>query len=86
MVIHANYETYIKEGLILNTNAIYQEQQEVTYYSFGGGLGFELPAEETAMLNAGLWYWSANALTPYVGLTFRDMQVWVLVMTLPFPS
>jgi type IX secretion system PorP/SprF family membrane protein len=74
MVVHANYETYIKDGLVLNTNAIYQQQEKASYYSFGGGLGIELNTNETAMFNLGLWYWSANALTPYVGLTYRDMQ------------
>ncbi len=75
MVIHANYETYLKEGLSLTTNAIYQKQQKVSYYSFGGGLGFELPSEQSTMVNAGVWYWSANAITPYVGLSYRDMQI-----------
>lgn len=74
MVLHANYETYLKEGLILNTNAIYQKQQRAVYYSFGGALGFELPSDETTILNAGLWYWSSNALTPYLGLSYRKMQ------------
>jgi type IX secretion system PorP/SprF family membrane protein len=74
MVVHANYETYINEGLVFNTNAIYQQQQKTSYYSFGGGLGFVLNTEETSIVNAGLWYWSANALTPYVGLSYREMQ------------
>lgn len=74
VVFHANYETYLKEDLVLNTNAIYQQQQKASYYSFGGGVGFELSSEESTMVNAGLWYWSANALIPYVGLSYRHLQ------------
>jgi type IX secretion system PorP/SprF family membrane protein len=73
-VIHANFETYLNEQVILNTNAIYQWQDQAYYYSFGGALGYVLPAEKTTILNAGLWYWSKNALTPYVGLLYGSMQ------------
>ena len=74
MVVHANYETYLKEGLVFNTNAIYQQQEKASYYSIGGGVGYGLNTEESSMVNAGLWYWSANALTPYLGLTYGHMQ------------
>jgi hypothetical protein len=28
-------------------------------------------------LHAGVWYWSKNAIVPYLGLTYNDMQVGV---------
>lgn len=70
---HANFETYLNPRLVLNTNAIYQFQDEAKYISFGGGLGYFLNDYET-MINAGLWYWSKNALIPYVGLAFKSFQ------------
>ena len=73
-VIHANYETYLNEIVVLNTNAIYQWQDEATYYSLGGALGYILPSEKTTIVNAGLWYWSKNAFTPYIGLVYGNMQ------------
>jgi len=73
-VIHANYETYLKVNIVLNTNAIYQWQDEATYYSFGGALGYILPDEKTTIVNAGLWYWSKNAFTPYLGLVYGNLQ------------
>ncbi|MGZ8525870.1 MAG: type IX secretion system membrane protein PorP/SprF [Chitinophagaceae bacterium] len=27
-----------------------------------------------SMITAGLWYWSKNAVIPYVGLTYKDFQ------------
>jgi len=73
-VVHGNYEAWLNDGLVLNTNAIYQKQEKASYYSFGGGLGFEISRVESSLFNAGLWYWSDNAITPYVGLSYRDMQ------------
>jgi type IX secretion system PorP/SprF family membrane protein len=73
-VIHANYETYLSDIVVLNTNAIYQWQDEAYYYSLGGAFGYILPTEETTIVNAGLWYWSQNAFTPYLGLVYGNMQ------------
>lgn len=74
-VIHANFETYLNNGLVLNTNAIYQFQDEAKYYSFGAGLGYYLPNNPEVILNAGLWYWSRNAVIPYIGFAYKDFQL-----------
>ena len=74
-VIHANFETYLNNGLVLNTNAIYQFQDEAKYYSFGAGLGYYLPDNPEVILNAGLWYWSKNAVIPYIGFAYKDFQL-----------
>jgi hypothetical protein len=26
------------------------------------------------LLNAGLWYWSKNAIIPYIGIAYKDYQ------------
>jgi hypothetical protein len=43
------------------------------YFSVGGMLGHYLSGDHT-ILNAGLWYWSDNAIVPYVGLAYKDLQ------------
>jgi len=73
-VAHANFETFLSESVVLSINAIYQSQQTAKYYSFGGALGYYLPRNEDFMLNAGLWYWSKNAVIPYIGLSYKDYQ------------
>jgi type IX secretion system PorP/SprF family membrane protein len=73
-VVHANFETFLNDVLVLNTNAIYQFQSEATYYSLGGALGYYLPSQHDLMLTAGVWYWSKNAVIPYVGLSLKDFQ------------
>jgi len=74
-VAHANFETFIKDDLVLNVNTIYQYQDEAQYYSFGGGLGYYVPNNPDVLVNAGIWYWSKNAIIPYVGFMYKDFQV-----------
>lgn len=73
-VAHANYERYLSQTLVLNTNVIYQRQSTAQYLSVGGALGYYLSSTEDIILNAGVWYWSNNAVVPYVGYVFRNMQ------------
>lgn len=73
-VVHTNFETFISSSLILSVNGIYQRQGTAKYFSVGGALGYYLPSNENFLLNAGVWYWSKNAVIPYVGIAFKDYQ------------
>ena len=73
-VAHANYERFINERVVLNVNTIYQFQKEATYYSVGGALGYFVGEQQDVMLNGGIWYWSKNAVIPYFGISYKDMQ------------
>ena len=74
-VIHANFETFLNNYFILNANAIYQRQSTASYYSAGMSLGYYFSSNPDIILNAGLWYWSNNSITPYIGLAYNDFQV-----------
>ena len=73
-VAHANFEMFLNERTVLNTNAIYQFQSEANYLSFGGALGYFIGNNVETLISGGLWYWSKNAIFPYVGLTYKDFQ------------
>jgi type IX secretion system PorP/SprF family membrane protein len=75
-VVHANFENYLNERVVLNTNAIYQTQANASYFSVGGGLGYFLSNEgdDDLILNGGVWYWSNNAVIPYIGLVYKKFQ------------
>lgn len=73
-VAHANFETFINERVVLNTNAIYQFQDQANYFSAGAALGYYLGDAAQSLVTAGLWYWSKNALIPYAGLAYKDYQ------------
>ena len=74
-VAHANFETFINERAEFNTNAIYQFQKKASYFSVGAAMGYYLDNTAETMVTAGLWYWSNNAVIPYVGLTYKDFQL-----------
>ena len=72
---HINFDTYLNEQLVLNANTIYQRQGATDYLSIGGGLGYYLTDDpEEVVLNAGLWYWLKNAVIPYIGVTYQNIQ------------
>ena len=77
-VIHGNLETFLSDRIILSTNGVYQNQGDASYFSIGGALGYYLAGNEISgdiILNAGLWYWSDNAMIPYLGISYGDFQV-----------
>jgi len=74
-VAHANFETFLNSSVVLNVNAIYQFQEEAEYYSFGAGLGYYVPQNPDVIFNIGAWYWSKNAVIPYVGFAYKDFQL-----------
>lgn len=74
-VAHANYERFINERTVVMANAIYQGQSQANYYSVGAAIGHYVGNGQEAMINGGLWYWSNNAVIPYVGLSYKDFQV-----------
>ena len=75
-VVHGNFENYLNDRIVLNTNAIYQYQAGASYFSFGGGIGYFLSneGEDDLILEGGLWYWSNNAVIPYIGLVYDKIQ------------
>jgi len=73
-VAHTNFEMFINERTVLNVNGIYQYQKKAKYFSVGGAAGYYVGNDAEALITAGLWYWSDNALIPYVGLTYKKFQ------------
>ena len=73
-VAHANFETFINERAVINTNAIYQYQKKASYFSVGGAFGYYAGNTAETLVTAGVWYWSANAIVPYVGLGYKNFQ------------
>ena len=72
---HANFDTYLNDQVVLNANSIYQRQESTEYLSVGGGLGYYLSGEpDDVVFNVGLWYWLKNAVIPYVGVRYQNIQ------------
>ena len=73
-VAHVNFETFINNRVVFNSNAIYQSQSKASYFSVGAALGYYLIEGEGTMINGGLWYSSKNAVIPYAGIVYKDFQ------------
>lgn len=74
-VVHTNFETLLNDRLMLSTSAIYQQQLRTDYLSFGGALGYFIGEGNETVITSGLWYWSKNALIPYLGFGYKNLQV-----------
>ncbi|MGK2864117.1 MAG: PorP/SprF family type IX secretion system membrane protein [Chitinophagaceae bacterium] len=74
-VAHINFETFVTDQVVFNSNAIYQFQREANYFSVGAAMGYYVGNSLETMLTAGLWYWSKNAIIPYAGFVYKDLQV-----------
>jgi len=75
-VAHSNFETFLNDRLVLNANAIYQNQAQTSYASVGGALGYYLTeqGQDDVVVYGGMWYWSKNAVIPYAGLLYKGIQ------------
>ena len=61
----------------LNVNALYQRQSSTSYVAWGGAILYNLSNDDNnyTSLNMGMWYRTGDALYPYIGLTWQQMQV-----------
>ena len=72
---HAGYQTYINERLVLNTNAIYVLESNLHSLTMGLKFGTFLDNSDIpTILNTGLWYRTNEAIIPYLGLSYRNIQ------------
>lgn len=73
--IHAGYQTYLSNRLVFNSNVLYVIESGSNSYTAGINLGHILDETETpTILNTGLWYRGNQAIIPYLGLSFRNLQ------------
>jgi type IX secretion system PorP/SprF family membrane protein len=73
--LHADFQTYLNERTVFNTNAIYVLESNLQSWTAGVNFGrlfgdMEIPT----VLNMGLWYRSNEAIIPYLGMVYRNLQ------------
>lgn len=73
--IHADFQSYINDKLVFNTNLLYVMESSVNAYIVGVNFGNILDdAELPTVLNTGLWYKAGGVVIPYLGLSYKNMQ------------
>ena len=73
--IHADYQTYLNEKTVLNASAMYVLENGLNTYM--GGVNFGRILDDTeipAVLNLGLFYRGNEAVIPYVGMMYKNIQ------------
>ncbi len=72
---HADYQTYLSPRTVFNTNAIYVLESNSNSYTVGVNFGRILDeSDQPSVLNAGLWYRGGEALIPYLGMVYQNLQ------------
>lgn len=75
-VVHANFESLINDQVVFNSNGVYQFQKKAQYFSIGGALGYYLENnDKETLVTGGVWYWSKNAIVPYLGFSYQNFQI-----------
>lgn len=73
---HADFQTFLSDRWVFNTNAIYVLESNLHSYTAGINFGRIFGEMETPIiLNAGLWYRSEEAVIPYLGMVYHNIQV-----------
>jgi type IX secretion system PorP/SprF family membrane protein len=73
--IHADFQTYLSSNWVFNSNAIYMLESNLNSWTAGVNFGRLFGDEdEPSVINAGLWYRSKEAVIPYLGFGYRNLQ------------
>ena len=79
MNLHADFQTYLNEQTVFNTNAMVVFENGSNTYM--GGVNFGRILDETeseqppTVLNMGLWYRNNEAVIPYLGMMYKNLQI-----------
>jgi type IX secretion system PorP/SprF family membrane protein len=73
--IHADFQTFLTSRLAFNSNALYVLESNLSSYTVGVNFGQMLDeTDQPTIINAGLWYRSKEAVIPYLGMVYKNMQ------------
>ncbi|NCT94085.1 MAG: type IX secretion system membrane protein PorP/SprF [Chitinophagaceae bacterium] len=76
--LHANYQSFLGERVVFNANLMFAFEKTITSYNGGINLGYiigDYDAEEhPTIFNTGLFYRHNEAIIPYVGLRYGNVQ------------
>ncbi len=76
--IHADFQTFITNRLVLNTNGMYVFETGRNTYTVGMNFGQILDdSGEPSILNTGIWYRGNDAIIPYLGFVYKNFQAGV---------
>ena len=75
--VHADFQTYLNDRLVININTVYISESFANTMVVGANFGRIMAMEELpTVLNVGLWYrkGTTTSLIPYLGIMYKNMQ------------
>lgn len=75
--VTANYQTFISDRMVFNASTMFAFEKNINSYNMGINLGHFIgdeTAEQPTIFNTGLWYRQNEAVIPYIGLVYGNVQ------------
>ncbi|MEI6583992.1 MAG: PorP/SprF family type IX secretion system membrane protein [Chitinophagia bacterium] len=75
--VHADFQTYLNDRLVVNINTVYTSESYANTIVVGANFGRIMALEDLpTVLNAGLWYrkGTTTSIIPYLGIMYKNMQ------------
>ena len=75
--VHADFQTYLNDRLVVNINTVYTSESYANTMVVGANFGRIMALEDLpTVLNAGLWYrkGTTTSIIPYLGIMYKNMQ------------
>lgn len=75
---HADFQSYLSDQWVFNSNFMYALESNMRSWTAGVNFGRLFGEEDLpTIVNAGLWYRSNEAVIPYLGMVYGNLQVGV---------
>ncbi len=68
-------QQYLREDIMLNLRALYQNQAAVEYLLAGGSINKLFGDAKQYMIGGGIWYRTGDAISPYLIFDYNQMQL-----------
>lgn len=75
--VSANFQSFVSDRMVLNASTMFAFEKNINSYNMGVNLGHFIGDETTeqpTIFNTGLWYRQNEAVIPYIGLVYGNVQ------------
>lgn len=75
--ISANYQTFASDRMVFSASTMFAFEKNINSYNMGINLGHFIGDEtidEPTIFNTGIWYRQNEAVIPYIGLVYGNIQ------------
>ncbi len=74
-VVHSSFDYSLDNEVVINLNAMYQQQAALNYWVIGGTINKPIDNDATKTIHFGIWYRNRDAIFPYIGYGINNLQL-----------